>query len=154
MIPTGTGIWLETALLTLEDRSQNFDNADQLNDGAPRDNFAGWDAATVRSPVPKAVLLRRRWLEQVENGPDRNGLGLRDFRENSMERANLERVVIGNGNRMRGRRFVEKPYMASLLANHGVAEAPQSANQPAGRYGARQFHAASTGISSSFTKCS
>ncbi len=50
------------------------------------------------------------------------------------------------------RRFVKKPDVASLLANDYIAKPFQGANQPLGRYSSREFQAASTAISSSFTK--
>ena len=43
------------------------------------------------------------------------------------------------------------PHVASILAGHTVAEARQASNQPLSRHAARQFHAASSGMSSSFT---
>lgn len=70
------------------------------------------------------------------------------------ECADLHRIVKRNRDRMKRRLFMEEPRVASLLPNHGIAKAFEDANQPVSRYPTRQFHAASTAISSSLTKCS
>lgn len=84
--------------------------------------------------APKAVDRTAGGSQQVEDGLDGNGLGLGHFDKNCVKCADLERVVHRNGDRMDGRRLVKEPDMASLLANHGVAEPFQSADQPVGRY--------------------
>lgn len=101
----------------------------------------------------RRTTIAPRWSEQVEYLLNRNGLSLGHLRQNPMKRADLERVVLGNRDRVSGRRFVKKPYVASLLADYFVAEFLQSANQFVGRNAARQLHAASIAINSSFTKC-
>ena len=108
----------------------------------------------VQQSVDKQKREGNDTSKLVENFLDGNGLGLGHFGKNSIKCADLERIVLWNRNRMGGRRLMKKPDVASLLANHGIAEPFQCANQPSGRNSARQFHAASTGINSSFTKCS
>jgi hypothetical protein len=49
------------------------------------------------------------------------------------------------------RSLVPQPDVAALLTNHLIAEALQGADYTICGYAARQLHAASTGISSSFT---
>src|ERR1035437_2045847 len=126
-----------------------------MKPGAPSLRFflaQGWEA---KQPVLRAEgnWPHRRCSEQVDDVLDGNGLGLGHFGKNSMKCADLEWIVQWNGDRMNRHRLVREPYVASLLPNHGVAEPFQRANQPVGRYPARQFHAASKAISSSFTKC-
>jgi len=70
-----------------------------------------------------------------------------------MKGADFERIVIGNGDGMGGNVRMQEPYVASLLADHFVAELFESANESVRRNAAGQFHAASIAISSSFTKC-
>jgi hypothetical protein len=46
---------------------------------------------------------------------------------------------------------VPQPDVAALLVNYAISEAFLRADDSVRRYATRQFHAASTGISSSFT---
>ncbi len=71
--------------------------------------------------------------------------------ENSMKRAGLEGVVQRDRDGMDWRPIMPEPDVASLLADHPVAEALDDGNYAFCRNSARQLHAASTGISSSFT---
>ena len=68
-----------------------------------------------------------------------------------MKSAGLQRVVQRDRDRVDRRSLVPQPDVASLLTDHPVAEASQRVNDTVCGYAARQPHAASTGISSSFT---
>ena len=68
-----------------------------------------------------------------------------------MKRAGLQRVVQGDRDRVDRRSLVPQPDVAALLTDHRVAEVFQRVNYPVCGYAARQLHAASTGINSSFT---
>ncbi len=68
-----------------------------------------------------------------------------------MQGSGLQSVVPGYSNLVRrGPRMIQAGVTASL-ANDAVAEALQDADQAVTGNAPRQFHAASTGISSSFT---
>ena len=68
-----------------------------------------------------------------------------------MERTTLQRIMKGDRDRMGWRSFVPQPDVASLLTDHPVADVLQRANYTVCGHAARQLHAASTEINSSFT---
>jgi hypothetical protein len=68
-----------------------------------------------------------------------------------MKSAALQRVVQGDRYRVGWRSLVPQPDVAAFLADHRVAEVLQRVNYTVCGYAARQLHAASTEINSSFT---
>jgi hypothetical protein len=68
-----------------------------------------------------------------------------------MKSAALQRVVQGDRDRVDWRSLVPQPDVAALLTDHPVTEVFQCANYTVCGYAARQLHAASTEINSSFT---
>lgn len=69
----------------------------------------------------------------------------------SMQGAGLQRIVSRNSYHVGGRTIVAQPDMATFLADYRVSEAGEHVNQPVAGHPARQPHAASNGINSSFT---
>ncbi len=76
---------------------------------------------------------------------------MRNLGEDTVKCAGLQRVVQRDRDRMGRRAIMPQSDMASLFADHPVAEALQCADQTIRGYSPRQLQAASTGISSSFT---
>lgn len=68
-----------------------------------------------------------------------------------MERAGLERIMVGNCHMMNGWARVAQPNMAAPSANHRISELFQRSDKATGRDAARRPHAASSGINSSLT---
>ena len=68
-----------------------------------------------------------------------------------MKSTGLQLVVQGDRDRMDRRSLVPQPDVAALLTDHLVAEVFQRVNYAVCGYAARQLHAASTEINSSFT---
>ena len=71
--------------------------------------------------------------------------------QDRMKRPRLKRVVQGNGDHMDRRTIVSHPAVTALLPNHAINQTLQRADQTISKYVPRQFHAAWTGINSSFT---
>ena len=89
--------------------------------------------------------------EQLGDGFDGDRSLPCDLGENTEKRAGLERAVLGNRNGMDRRPLVPQPDVTALLTDHAIAEALQRVCDTIPGYAARQSHAASTWISSSFT---
>src|SRR5580658_31493 len=89
--------------------------------------------------------------EQLSDRFDGGGSLLCHLRDDGVKGAGLERIVQWDGNRVRRRPVVPQPGMATFLTDRLVAEALQSAYHTVSGYAARQSHAASTCINSSFT---
>ena len=68
-----------------------------------------------------------------------------------MQGAGFQRTVSRNGYHVGRRTFVAQPGMTTFLADYRVSEAGEHVNQPIAGHAARQPHAASKGINSSFT---
>jgi hypothetical protein len=68
-----------------------------------------------------------------------------------MKRARFQRIVVGNRNQVEGRASVPKSHVAAFLTERFVSKAFKGTNHKGGGYTAREFHAASTEISSSLT---
>lgn len=90
-------------------------------------------------------------LKQLDDRLDRDRSHLRDFKEYAVKCADLQRIMHRNGNHMNWRSFIPQSEVASFLADYFVTEVFQRPDQTICGYAAWQFHAASTGISSSFT---
>jgi hypothetical protein len=76
---------------------------------------------------------------------------IRHLGQDRVKRTGLHRVVQGNRNDMDRRTIVSHPDVTALLPNHAITQTFQRADQTISRYVPRQFHAAWTGINSSFT---
>ena len=74
-----------------------------------------------------------------------------DLSEDTVKRASLQRIVQRHRDEMSRRSGMLQPDMAPLLPDYGVSGLLQRANQTIAGHATRQFHAASTGISSSLT---
>jgi hypothetical protein len=68
-----------------------------------------------------------------------------------MKRARLERIVQRNGHIVSRGTRMPKPGMAPFLTVYRVSDLLERADETVARHAPRQFHAASSGISSSFT---
>jgi len=68
-----------------------------------------------------------------------------------MKSASLEEIVPGNGKEVGGRSWVPQSDVTPPLPEHLISEAFQEADQTVAGHATRQFHAASTGTSSSLT---
>lgn len=92
-----------------------------------------------------------RLSEQLKERIDARRPHSRNFGKDGMERADFQRTVQGYCDRMHRRTRVPQPDVAALLTDHGVPNLLQRTNQTFASHAARQLHAASTGINSSFT---
>ena len=101
----------------------------------------------VQDDVPYPSVVSK----QFHKGFDTHGSRLCNFGEDAVERTGFQRIVPGDGDRVDRRTFMAHPHVAALLMNHCVPGVFQRTNELIRRNAAWQFHAASTGINSSFT---
>lgn len=87
----------------------------------------------------------------MNQGLDHDGALVSYFREDTVERARLDRIVQGHRERMNRRPLVLQADMATSLPDHNLTQAFQKSDDAPRRHTPREFHAASIGMSSSFT---